>query len=252
MKRNKNRSVINEVILYLLLLVLCSYGLGGHVYAKMNEPYVEIHNTDYAEEFYSVEDSYTENSIMPYVTVSSSGGVISCEVQNIEIEETPIPVTKESCNFYSDMEEKPDKSKKIFKSEKLSAELQWYAKKLCEKNDIPLEIFMALMYRESTYRPSLVSYDGHDYGLCQIRDENHDWIEDEIGVTNFLDAKQNMKASIFMIKDAMDYYDGTWHQILMVYNGGPAYAKRCFEKGIYSSEYSRAILAKARELGYKD
>ena len=254
MKRNKNRNVVNEVLSYFMItiVIICSCGMAT-VYAKNydeDEKLQELHN-EYQKGIWYAEEAYTENTVMPKVEIIDNGsGEVRYEVKEIEIEQTPAPATVESCVFYADFI--PDKSKKIFESEGLSAELQWYASELCEKNNVPLEIFMALMYRESTYRPNLISSDGHDYGLCQIRDENHDWISNEIGVTNFLDAKQNMRASMFMLKDAKSYHDDTWHEILMVYNGGPSYANRCFKEGKYSSEYSRAIMEKARELGYKE
>ena len=69
------------------------------------------------------------------------------------------------------------RTEKIFPNESASAEYQWIMYDLSKKWNIDIELLMALCYRESTYRPHLMSYDGHDYGAFQIRDNNHDRIE---------------------------------------------------------------------------
>lgn len=249
----KIKKITGELMSYIFVATIV-LGSGGIVRAAYDaiDTSDEVHNeTPIKGEVWYTDTEEDDKSKLSYIKVTENeDGEYECEVTKIEPTESPLPPTEEMVDLYTDFI--PDTSKKIFESEELSAELQWYAKDLCDENDIPLEIFMALMYRESCYTPSLISSDGHDYGLCQIRDINHEWISEEIGVTNFLDAKQNMQASMFMLKVAMSYYDDTWHEILMTYNGGPGYAKRLFSQGIYSSHYSRAIMEKARELGYEE
>lgn len=158
----------------------------------------------------------------------------------------------------SDIEEEEkddiiDTSVKIFESEELSAEKQHEAKRLAEKYDIPLEILISLAFRESTYRSGIISDDGRDYGLCQIRDINHEWINEELGrELNYIDDIDSMEACCFMLSNLYSKYSYEgWHYILMAYNGGEQYAKDHYNSGTYSSEYSRTVLGKARELGWE-
>jgi len=140
---------------------------------------------------------------------------------------------------------------KIYINEALSADLQQYAKNLCEEHNFPLPVFMSLMWKESTYEPSQISSDNHDYGLCQIRDENFSWIENNLGNLDFMSAKDSMKASMFMFDDIRDNYGiSNMHLVLMYYNMGPGNAKECINEGNYSSEYSRLIIGHAETLGY--
>ena len=142
---------------------------------------------------------------------------------------------------------------KIIESEELSAELQHFAYNLCKENDFPFEIFMAIMQKESTYNPDAISADGKDQGICQIRSTNYEWITNETGITDFMDPKENMEASMFMLKNIEETYEPeSIHQLLMMYNMGPTGAKNLFAQGIYSSKYSRYIVDYARNLGYEN
>jgi len=197
-------------------------------YIRLNDPtFFEIDGVDFNVDKMSIPESD--------VTVS-----------NIEEDVIPEPTV-------APIEEpKEDRNNKIFKDEKLSAELQWYAKDLCDEYNVPLEIFIALMYHESKYDDNAIG-GGHDYGMCQIRDVNHKRLRKAIGVSDFLNAKQNMKAGVYMLSEAMkNYPNDTIHLALMTYNGGAGYADKLVHRGIYSSRYSRAIVAHAIELGYVD
>lgn len=147
-------------------------------------------------------------------------------------------------------EEQEKRSKKIFESESLSAELQWYAYDVCKKNGVPFEIFMSLMRKESGYKANAIG-SGRDYGLCQIRDNNHARLTKALGITNFLNPYENIKGGVYILKEALAYYPNNIHCGLMSYNGGPGYAKKLISRGIYSSKYSREIVAYATKLGYK-
>lgn len=155
--------------------------------------------------------------------------------------ETSVPVVVEN-----EME-------KIIESEDLSAELQNYAFNLCEENEFPFEVFMALMYKESTYNPDCISKDGRDKGICQIRDVNYKWLHDNLGELDYLNPKDSMKASMFIIKDIEARYNPkTIHHLLMMYNMGPTGAKKLIKNGSESSKYSRSIMEYASSIGYKE
>ena len=145
--------------------------------------------------------------------------------------------------------------KKIFETEELSAEIQHIAKDLANEYEIPLEILISLIYRESGYQSGVISANGEDHGMCQINISVQPWVEKQVGRDlNFKDDFDSIEAACFILSYYYDKYmpDKNWHYILMCYNGGEPYAQRHYRNGTYSSRYSRAILEKARELGWEE
>ena len=142
-------------------------------------------------------------------------------------------------------------SGKIWESEDLSAELQQYAKTKADEIDFPYQVFMAMMWKESHYKSDIVSKTG-DYGLCQINKTNFTWLKKACGITDFMDPKQSIDASIYMISAIMKSYKLTDPTvILMYYNLGPKGAQSYISKGVYSTAYSKEIMNYARtNLGY--
>lgn len=80
-----------------------------------------------------------------------------------------------------------------------------------------------------------------DHGLMQINSFNHEWLQEELDITDFYDIKQNIHCGIFMIADLMDRHTDL-HTILMAYNMGEKRTRELRQKGIYSSEYSRKVM----------
>lgn len=137
---------------------------------------------------------------------------------------------------------------KIYESEDLSAELQQYAKTLCDENDFDLSIFMAIMYNETRYQ-NIVSSDGMDSGICQIRKSNLEWLTSELGEFDVMNEKDNMNAAMFMLQHIQEVYEPeNITQLLMMYNQGPTGAKASFAAGNYSTNYSETIQAYAANL----
>jgi soluble lytic murein transglycosylase-like protein len=131
----------------------------------------------------------------------------------------------------------------------LSEDLQRYTYDLCAERGLEFETVLGLMAVESDYRPNLISAT-NDYGIMQINACNQNWLITELGVTDFLDARQNINAGTFMLMNISKKYSDT-HRKLMVYNFGEAGAKKVWNKGVFSSEYSRKVTAKAGELERK-
>lgn len=126
----------------------------------------------------------------------------------------------------------------------LSEDLQEYTYNMCLNYGIVdhYEIVLAMMWQESNYRADLIS-STNDYGIMQINKCNHEWLSETLGITDFLDAKQNINAGTYIISKLLHKYDNE-HEALMAYNMGEGGAARCWEQGIYSSHYSRAIMSK--------
>lgn len=128
----------------------------------------------------------------------------------------------------------------------LSPELQEYTFRLCEENGLDYEMVLALMDQESDYREKVISKT-NDYGIMQINEVNHEWLKEELGIDDFLEAKQNIRAGIRILAELTAKYEDP-HLVLMAYNCGENGAKRLWKQGKTTSEYSRSIMARAEEL----
>ena len=111
---------------------------------------------------------------------------------------------------------------------------------LCAGYNIDFPLVMAMIQHESSFRADVVS-STKDYGLMQINQCNHDWITETIGVTDYLDPYQNMRAGCFVLRKLFERYQDA-DMVLMAYNMGEDGATRLWEKGIYSTDYTEHIL----------
>jgi hypothetical protein len=140
-------------------------------------------------------------------------------------------------------------NQKIYNNIALSADLQKYAYATCKRYNVNYRVFIGLMSCENRYyNPNLISRT-NDYGLCQINKCNHKRLSKILGITNFLDSKQNILAGVFMLNEAYNAAPNHNSNLaLMVYNMGYGGAKNSWNNGIYSTHYSRSILQKSETL----
>lgn len=122
----------------------------------------------------------------------------------------------------------------------LTEELQTFTFYLCEDYGADYEMVLALMDRESDYTASAISKT-NDYGIMQINRINHEWLTEELGITDFLDPEQNIRCGVYMIGELTEKYDDP-HRVLMAYNMGENGARNYAAKGNASSAYSRYIM----------
>lgn len=127
----------------------------------------------------------------------------------------------------------------------LPAELQEYTYYLCEAYYIDFDFVMALMYAESSFRTDVVS-DTDDYGLMQINSANHEKLTENLGITDFTDPYQNIRAGVYILRGLFEKYDDA-AKVLMAYNMGDYGASVLWDKGVYSTTYTNKVLAKADE-----
>lgn len=133
----------------------------------------------------------------------------------------------------------------------LSPELQEYTYNRCEAlglvaPGVDYQTVLALMSKESGYTADAVSSTG-DYGIMQINTVNHEWLQEELGITDFLDAEQSIDAGTEMLARLSERY-GDPHKVLMAYNMGEGGAAKLWAQGVTSSEYSRDIMARRAEI----
>lgn len=128
----------------------------------------------------------------------------------------------------------------------LSEELQEYTWLMCKANNLDFPLVMALMKHESRYDETAVSKTD-DYGLMQINELNHEWLSGELGITDYLDAKQNINAGVYVLRLLFEKYEDSG-KVLMAYNMGESNAKKYWRNGIYESDYSRQVLKYQAEI----
>lgn len=123
----------------------------------------------------------------------------------------------------------------------LSKELQDYIRNLCDEYGVPIELVIAMIDVESTFRADVVSKT-NDYGLMQINKCNHEWLTDKLGVTDFLDPYQNINSGVHILSGHLEVTNGDIELALMRYNNGATGAKKLWDKGIYSTAYTHKIM----------
>ena len=122
----------------------------------------------------------------------------------------------------------------------MDEDLQEYVFNLCYCYNIDWTLVMALIEKESQYESNAVS-STDDYGLMQINKSNFEWLTDVTGVTDFLNAKDNIRCGVFVLRKLFEKYDDPC-KVLMAYNMGENGAGKLWDMGIYQTEYSQDVL----------
>ena len=125
--------------------------------------------------------------------------------------------------------------------------VQSYLWSQCKERGLDYYIVVALIERESGYNPNITGDSGDSKGYMQIQEKWHKWRMDAEGVTDLYSPYGNIKVGLHLLSDLYIKY-GDWSKVLMCYNMGQSGAKRYWDKGIYSSAYSRGILERAQEI----
>lgn len=141
----------------------------------------------------------------------------------------------------------------MYKYIPLSDDVKQYIYTSAKNADIPPEVMFAMAWKESSFIPSKTSTT-NDHGLFQINESNFNWLATDLGYTveefrsAVYDPYVNCDAAIIVLTDySTKYHNDNWHHLLMRYNLGPTGADDHFEKGVYSTQYSREILNYAED-----
>lgn len=122
----------------------------------------------------------------------------------------------------------------------LDAEVQEFLFYLCKGYNIDFSLMMGLIQEESNFDSNMISQT-NDYGLMQINKVNHQWITEKIGINDFLDPYQNIRAGCYVIRKLFEKYKDP-EMVLMAYHFGEHGASTLWNQGVYSSKYSQTIL----------
>lgn len=118
---------------------------------------------------------------------------------------------------------------------------QEYLYYLCKGYDLDYSLMMAVIQVESDFDKNLIS-STNDYGYMQINKMNHAELTRILGVTDYLDPEQNMRAGCYIFRKLFEKYQQP-NLALMAYNMGETGAKRLWREGIYETEYTEKVLA---------
>lgn len=95
------------------------------------------------------------------------------------------------------LERTPEASPNIWGVNMTDEEIYTLLEACSQYEDVPVSMALAVIREESRFNRDIISADGHDYGFFQIRDSNHQWLQDTIGC----DPKTplgNIKCGVYM------------------------------------------------------
>ena len=121
-------------------------------------------------------------------------------------------------------------------------ELQDYIRELSAQYGVPSELILAVIAVESSFDPEAVSL-SHDYGLMQINQINHEWLEENYGIKDIMDPYQNILGGTIILASHLDRFD-TMEEAVMAYNRGASGASKLIQQGITSTEYSQEVMSR--------
>lgn len=107
-------------------------------------------------------------------------------------------------------------------------------------------LVLAVMAQESRFDASAVSASG-DIGLMQINGINHARLSEVLGITDFSDPYQNVRAGAFMLGELYRKY-GERDRVLMAYHMGEGAAASLWAQGIYETGYTRSVVRHQHEI----
>lgn len=104
-------------------------------------------------------------------------------------------------------------------------------------------IVLAVCYRESRF--DRFADNGLAAGIMQINRCN--WQKYGLNSESVFDVAENVRVGCQILSELLDKYSDV-HMALVAYNNGPTGARRqFFNKGVYTSSYSRGVVAKSAE-----
>lgn len=118
---------------------------------------------------------------------------------------------------------------------------------ICKDYNVSFSLVMGLIGHETEYTKEARSETG-DSGYMQINDCNVEAMAAR-GYTDLLDTADNVGAGVSILCDLFNTYgEDEVHKVLMAYNMGAGRAAELWAQGVTTSEYSRDIVRREREL----
>lgn len=187
------------------------------------------------------------------ITMAQYQPLTETEVEIVEIEDTTTEHLQAKENpIYEGFKYYEIPEEYIENGGSFPKKVQKYLWRQCKKRKVDYYIVVALIERESGYKINASGDNGNSKGYMQIWESWHrDRMQAE-GVTNLYNPYENIRVGLNLLQELMDgdtdLDDMEYHYILMCYNAGTSRANEYIREGVYSSEYSRAILKRAGEI----
>lgn len=132
----------------------------------------------------------------------------------------------------------------------LGSELQIFTQDVCKRYKVDYELVLAVIQVESGFNPKAYNEKTDCSGLMQIKGINLPELIEELDVHYLFDPYENILGGTYLLSKASVGYD-TEHA-LMIYNCGLAGAKRLWDSGIHSTDYTRKVLAAKEKLKVRE
>lgn len=215
---NENRTaILGVVVLYITLFILCLSVLSftkSHGKSETTEP-IDIMKESSTEPKSDVLGSFTSRTT----------------------ESTPItttPVTEPNLPHTEVLEYV------TYFDVPLNEDLQDHIFAVCNWYDIDPALVIAVIEKESDFRPKLMGDNGAAYGLMQVQLKWHKDRMISLGYSDLLDPYANITVGVDYLAELFERGKPVeW--VLMAYNGGPSYANRKYNAGEVS-DYARKVL----------
>lgn len=145
-------------------------------------------------------------------------------------------------------ETKPIAVEAVFYDVPIDIDLLEYIQGLCCDYEIPVELVLAVIEVESSYKADAVSVAGAK-GLMQVIPEHHKPRMNRLKCTDLFNPQQNVTVGMDFLAELLDTYNGNTHKALTAYNHGEKGANnKFFSKGVYQTKYSRKVLKTAEKI----
>lgn len=124
--------------------------------------------------------------------------------------------------------------------EQWNENLDAYLGDLCKEYKVDKKLALAIIECESAFQPDVIS-ETDDYGLMQINKCNHEWLSEKLGISDYLDPRENMLAGVYMLSYLKQFAD-TEEKLIMCYAHGVNGARAKWSEGIVSTRYTQKVL----------
>ena len=205
-------------------------------------------NKTYGRRIIKGSDAYVKRILLIMVVCFSAGGLLGSLITGFTVHKKSELLGKSENVVIKNEPELNWLSDKDFISldVPLDVDVQEYIYYLSNSYNIDYSLIMAVIDTESGFNADIVS-STNDFGLMQINKCNHKWLQETLGITNFLDAKQNASAGIYVLRRLFEVNGNDTVKVLMAYNMGQTGAERCWKQGIHSTSYTEKIIKKQLE-----
>lgn len=112
---------------------------------------------------------------------------------------------------------------------------------VCEERGVDPAIVIAMIQKESYFKPSNIGDGGNSLGLMQIQPRWHQDRANNLGCPDLMNPYHNITVGVDIFADHIKF-SNSLEWALMAYNGGPSYANKMTTNGRVS-DYVRTVIS---------